>query len=203
MKFRAVLLKCLPVLGCALLLASCSSTAVSLDYQPSLGQKIPGPRKLSIGRFSDMRGEGSFYLGTVRTPLGTPLEIINTRIPVEDVARNAFAHGMSSRGMLAGAGAPYILSGEIIDLQCTQVVRPAAYARVRVNVIRAATQQIVFSRVYRGERESGAYLPGSGSPVPIMRELSSRALQDVVDRALDDSAMRARLSPSPYDRGVY
>ncbi len=202
MQFRAALLQCSSILGCVLLLASCGSTAVSLDYQPSLGQKVPGPRKVSIGRFSDMRGESSYYLGTVRTPLGTPLEVINTRIPVEEVARNAFAHGLRARGMLVGGGGPYVLTGEIIDLQCTQVVRPAAYVRIRVNIVRAGTQQIIFTRVYRGERESGAYVPGSGSPVPLMRDLTSRALQDVVDRALDDSAMRARLGSSSYG-GAY
>jgi hypothetical protein len=180
-----------------LLLANCSSTEVSLDYQPGLSQATPGPRKLSAGRFSDMRREGSYYLGTVRTPIGSPMERVNTRIPVEQVVRNAFAHGMSSRSMLSGRGAPYVLTGEILTLHCDQVIRPAAYAKIRVNVVRVSSGQVVFSRIYSGERENSAYLPGSGSPVPMLRELASRALQDVVDRALDDPALRARLSPSP------
>lgn len=180
-----------------LLLANCSSTAVSLDYQPNLSQGAPGPRKMSAGRFADMRGEGSYYIGTVRTPIGTPLERVNTKIPVDQVVRNAFAHGMTSRGMLAGRGAPYVLTGEILTLHTDQVIRPAAYAKIRVNVVRVSSGQVVFSRIYSGERENSAYLPGSGSPVPMLRELVSRALQDVVDRALDDSALRARLSPTP------
>jgi hypothetical protein len=180
-----------------LVLANCKSTEVSLDYQPGLSQSAPGPRKLSAGRFSDMRREGSYYLGTVRTPIGSPMERVNTRIPIEQVVRNAFAHGMSSRSMLSGRGAPYVLTGEILDLHCDQVIRPAAYAKIRVNVVRVSSGQVVFSRIYSGERENSAYLPGSGSPVPMLRELASRALQDVVDRALDDSALRARLSPSP------
>ncbi|HSI65528.1 MAG TPA: hypothetical protein VLE43_20545, partial [Candidatus Saccharimonadia bacterium] len=138
-----------------------------------------------------------YYLGTVRTPIGSPMERVNTRIPVEQVVRNAFAHGMTARGMLSGRGAPYVLTGEILDLHCDQVIRPAAYAKIRVNVVRISSGQVVFSRIYSGERENSAYLPGSGSPVPMLRELASRALQDVVDRALDDNALRARLSPSP------
>ncbi|MEZ0274868.1 MAG: hypothetical protein ACAH88_08175 [Roseimicrobium sp.] len=194
---RASLMRCLMALAGGLLLANCSSTEVSLDYQPGLSQAAPGPRKLSAGRFSDMRREGSYYLGTVRTPIGSPMERVNTRIPVEQVVRNAFAHGMTARGMLSGRGAPYVLTGEILDLHCDQVIRPAAYAKIRVNVVRASSGQVVFSRIYSGERENSAYLPGSGSPVPMLRELASRALQDVVDRALDDNALRARLSPSP------
>ena len=179
----------------AVLLSACGTTPVSLDYQPTLGQNIPGPRSIAVGRFADARREGAFYLGVVRTPIGTPLERITSRVPVDEVVRNAFSHGLSARGMLAAPGtAPYLMTGEILELECDQVVRPAGYARVRVNLVRTGTGQIVFSRIYAGERESGPYRPGSGSPIPALRELVSRALQDAVDRALDDRALRQRLA---------
>src|SRR6187402_3384038 len=100
-------------IGLAMTLVSCGTSTVSLDYQPTLGQNIPGPRKISVGRFADMRHESDYYLGEVRTPIGTPLERIASRVPVHQVVRNAFSHGLSSRGMLAGAGAPYVMTGEI------------------------------------------------------------------------------------------
>ncbi len=200
---RASLLAFLSAVGLSALLCSCGTTAVSLDYQPSLGQNIPGPKKLSVGRFADMRQEGAYYLGEVRTPIGTPLERINSRVPVDELVRNAFSHGLNARGMLSGLGSPYVLTGEILELKGDQVVRPAGYAKIRVNVIRTSSGQIVFSRVYSGERESGAYIPGSGSPIPAIRELTSRALQDVIDRALDDRAMRERLNPLPSPYGAY
>jgi hypothetical protein len=179
-------------------LPSCSTTAVSLDYQPKLGQNIPGPRTISVGRFADVRQEGAYYLGEVRTPIGTPLERITSRVPVDEVVRNAFSHGLSSRGMLSGSGAPFMITGEILELYGDQVVRPAGYAKIRVNLVRASSGQIVFSRTYSGERESGVYRPGSGSPVPVIRELTSRALQDTVDRALDDRDLRNRVNPDDY-----
>jgi hypothetical protein len=195
---RAPLFLFLSAVSLIAVLPSCSSTAISLDYQPKLGQNIPGPRKISVGRFSDTRHEGACYLGEVRTPIGTPLERITSRVPVDEVVRNAFSHGLSSRGMLSGPGAPYVLSGEILELQGDQVVRPAGYAKIRVNLVRASSGQIVFSRIYSGERESTIYRPGSGSPVPAIRELVSRALQDAVDHALDDRALRDRLSSEEY-----
>jgi hypothetical protein len=179
-------------------LPSCSTTEISLDYQPKLGQNIPGPRKISVGRFADTRQEGAYYLGEVRTPIGTPLERISSRVPVDEVVRNAFSHGLSSRGMLSGPGASYVITGEILELQGDQVVRPAGYAKIRVNLVHSSSGQIVFSRIYSGERESGIYRPGSGSPVPIIRELISRALQDVVDHALDDGALRENLNSEGY-----
>jgi hypothetical protein len=195
---RAPLLLLLSAVSVIATLPGCSTTAISLDYQPKLGQNIPGPRKISVGRFADTRHEGAYYLGEVRTPIGTPLERISSRIPVDEVVRNAFSHGLSSRGMLSGPGAPYVLTGEILELQGDQVVRPAGYAKIRVNLVRASSGQIVFSRTYAGERESSIYRPGSGSPVPTIRELVSRALQEAVDRALDDRALRDHLSPDGY-----
>ncbi|TLD70605.1 hypothetical protein FEM03_12885 [Phragmitibacter flavus] len=179
----------------AALLSSCGSTStITLDYQPT-GQTITGPRKVAVGRFIDHRRVGSYHLGAVRTPIGTTMEELTTRVPVEQVVRNAFAHGLSSRRMLTEQnGAQFILTGEILEFAADQLVRPGAYAKVRVNLVREGSGQIIFSRVYTGERAGSAYLPGSGSPVPALQEMASRALQDTVDKALDDPSLRSRLS---------
>ena len=185
------------VAATALLLCSCETAQVSLDYQPYPGQALPGRPDYTVGRFINMRGEGSFYLGTVRTPIGAPIENVTLHTPVEEAVKNAFAHALNTRGMLASpTGANYIITGEILELYCQMIVRPYAYARVRVNVVKAGSGQIVFSRVYAGERQSAAYRPGSGSPVPLLRDLTSRALQDAVDRAVDDPELRSRTGGS-------
>lgn len=190
----------LHALAPALLLASCgfNTTVVSLDYQPGRGQSIPGPAVIRVGRFADMRQVGEFTLGTVRTPIGTPLEKIATRVPVESIVRNAFAYGLKSRRMLAPAGSgSFTLSGEIMDLECHQTLQPSAFARVRVNLVRPGSGQIVFSRVYQASRQGATYAPGSGSPVPGLADLAARALQNVVDRALDDRDLRRWLLDDP------
>ncbi|HYF35536.1 MAG TPA: hypothetical protein VD994_09630, partial [Prosthecobacter sp.] len=134
------------------------------------------------------------YLGTVRTQIGTPVEEVQTRLPVAQVATNAFGHGLQARGMLTSPrAARYVVTGEVLDLYCQMLVRPYGYARVRVTVLEAGSGQILYSRVYEGERQNSAYLPGSGSPVGSLSALVSGALQDVVDKALDDSNLRSRL----------
>ncbi|GAA5132412.1 hypothetical protein GCM10023213_00560 [Prosthecobacter algae] len=178
-------------------LVSCSTTSqVSLDYVPGPGHVKPGQPEFATRPFSDQRGIGPMDLGTVRTQIGTPLEYVQTRVPVSQVVTNAFGHGLQTRNMLtAPRSARYVVTGDVMDLYCQMLVRPYGYARVRVTVLDAASGQIVHSHVYSGERSSRAYVPGSGSPVPTLRDLVSGALQDAVDQALDDPRLRNRLRP--------
>ncbi|HEY1053048.1 MAG TPA: hypothetical protein VGE39_24930 [Prosthecobacter sp.] len=190
--------------GAALALgfSSCttSTSVVSLDYVPS-GQIVRGAPEFAVGQFKDKRGMNPQVLGQVRLPVGPAVDTVQTRLPVSDIVRNAFAHGLEARGMLSQTPRPrYLLRGDIQDLRVQLLVHPYGYARIRVNVVDQASGGVVYSRVYEAERQSNAYRPGSGSPVPMLRELTSRALQEAVDRALDDPQMRARLG-SGNDEG--
>ena len=205
MKRAHRLLRLISSIALAALVSSCVSSQVSLDYQPRPGSILRGNPEFGVGQFTNLRREGPFFLGTVRMPIGTPVENVTTRTPVEVIVPNAFAHALEARGMLNGNDrAKYIITGEVLDLYCQQIVHPYGYARLRINIIRAGSGQIVFSRIYTGERQSTAYRPGSGSPVPLLRELTSRALQDAVDAALDDREMRARIGnrPPTYTPGM-
>jgi hypothetical protein len=195
----------IPCIAAATLLSGCISSQVSLDYQPRPGQMMRGNADFGVGQFVNLRREGPYFLGTVRMPIGTPVENVTTRTPIEQVVPNAFAHALEARGMLNGNDrAKYIVTGEVLDLYCQQIIHPYGYARLRVNIIRAGSGQVIFSRIYTGERQSTAYRPGTGSPVPLLRDLTSRALQDAVDAALDDREMRARIGdrPSGYTPGM-
>lgn len=179
----------------AISLCSCTTTTqVSLDYVPGSGQVIQGGAEFITQPFVDRRDVGPNELGTVRTQLGTPIEHVQTRVPVAQIVTNAFGHALQSRKMLsAKSAARYMITGEVLDLQCNLLVRPYGYAKLRVNVIEAGTGRIVHSGVYEGERQGSAYIPGSGTPVPLLGDLASGALQQAVDQALDDPSMRAQL----------
>lgn len=180
-------------------LAACTTTSqISLDYASGVGHVQPGAAEFVTQAFVDRRDTGTHDLGTVRTQLGTPLEHVQTRVPVADLVTNAFGYALQTRGMLARrSGARYIVTGEVLDLQCKLLVHPYGYARLRVSVLDAATGRVLHTGTYEGERQSRAYVPGSGSPVPLLGDLTSGALQDAVDRALDDSEMRARINARP------
>jgi hypothetical protein len=182
------------------ILSSCSSSSstISLSYQPkpNLAQGVP---IFAQGDFLDKRNSSPLYLGTIRTQIGTPLEHLNTRFPVSQIVSNAFGHALASRGMLSPVqNAKFIFVGDILDLNTKLLVTPYAYARIRVNLIQAGTGQILASRTYTSEKQGSPYLPGSGSPVPILNNLCSAALQDVIDRAVDDPFFRTKTTDSTF-----
>lgn len=191
------------LLGCAVVLASCTTTSqISLDYASTPGHIKPGAPEFATQSFIDRRDVGTHDLGTVRTQVGTPVEFIQTRIPVAEVVTNAFGYGLEARGMLSPrSGARFIITGEVLDLHCKLLVHPYGYARIRLSVLEAATGRVLHTAVYEGERQSRAYVPGTGSPVPLLGDLASGALQDAVDRALDDPAMRSRVGARFGDGG--
>lgn len=203
MNFRCFL----AILGAAACfsLSSCSnSSVVSLDYVPRPGRMLRGAPDFAVGQFKDKRGEQPQTLGHVRLPIGPAVDTIQTRLPVSDVVRNAFGYALESRGMLATeVKGRFILTGEIQDLRSQLLVHPYGYARIRVNVVEATSGRVIFTKVYEGERQGNAYRPGSGSPVPVLRELTSRALQEAVDRALDDTTMRQQIGAGTDDRPRY
>lgn len=201
-------LRCLSVLlgaAAACLLSACAnSSVISLDYVPQPGRMLRGTPDFAVGEFKDKRDVPPQTLGYVRLPIGPTVDTIQTSLPITDVVRNAFGYAMEARGMLATeVKGRFVLTGEIQDLRSQLLVHPYGYARIRVNVIEAASGRVLFTHVYTGERQSTAYRPGSGSPVPILRELTSRALQDAVDRALDDHAMRQQIGTGSDSRPRY
>lgn len=189
----------------SLSLSSCSnSSVISLDYVPQPGRMLRGTPDFAVGQFKDKRGEQTQTLGHVRLPIGPTVDTIQTRLPVSDVVRNAFGYALESRGMLAtDVKGRFIITGEIQDLRSQLLVHPYGYARIRVNVVEATSGRVIYTHVYEGERQSNAYRPGSGSPVPILRDLTSRALQDCVDRALDDTRMRQQIGTGSDNRPRY
>lgn len=197
----------LVLLGASALLglASCTnSSVVSLDYVPQPGMMVRGTPDFTVGEFKDRRGMPAQTLGHVRLPVGPSVDTVQTRLPISDIVRNAFGYALESRGMMAPDGkARFLLTGDIQDLRSQLLVHPYGYARIRVNVQDTASGRVLFSKIYEGERQSGAYRPGSGSPVPVLRELTSRALQEAVDRALDDAAMRQRIGTGVDSRPRY
>jgi hypothetical protein len=186
-----MLLRLAAIFFAVLGLSGCFTAQVSLDYLPRPGMHVMGRPEVGVGQFYDNRGVSSYYLGTSRNAIGTPTEYVMLRVPADEAVRNAFLHALEARTMLAdGAGQKYYLSGEIEVLRSSIIKKPFAEVVLRVHLLAAGSERIVFRRTYSSQRAAPGFAFGYQDTVQVMRELASRALQDAVDKALDDPALR-------------
>ena len=89
-----------------------------------------------------------------------------------------------------------VLSGAITRLDADQYVRKEANVAVDVALIEPSTGRRVFSKSYKSEKvEGSAFSMATGvfGSVDDLRALTSAALQEVVDGALDDPELRAAI----------
>jgi hypothetical protein len=182
--------------GVVLAVAGCGTSPVSLEYRAPTGPGAApsGPRVVMVGAFADRRGLGPHYVGVVKSPVGTPIHYVETRIPVAQVVGNGFGYGLEVRNMRAQPGASrFVLGGEIQDLQSEHLARPYASARILVTLMDRRSNQVVFQKVYRSERLLPARVPSEEGSKRLLAGLASQALGEVIDQALDDPAFRAVL----------
>jgi hypothetical protein len=196
--FRTRLLLTLASLT-TIVLSSCS-TVITLDYVPDRARGVMGEPVCGVAQFRDQRGMAPTMLGSVGIPgvskiAEVPLTNVYLSVPVDEAVHNAFTHALDHRKMLSSGTRPkFQLAGEVLDLHCELFKNPYAVAQLRVNLIETATGRILHTQVSKAERQSVFYIQGTTDPMPIMREITSRALQDAVDQALDKPELREAMN---------
>jgi hypothetical protein len=180
-------------------LSSCTTTTVSLDYLPNPARGIDGPAQFAVGAFVDQRGVQPTSIGRVNVPgisniTEVPLEHVHLSLPASEAVRNAFGHALEARKMLVKHSSPrFLITGEIIDLHCEVYEFPYARVVLRVNVVDARTGRIIHTKEHTSSRQAVFPDVSKVNPVPQMRDVTARALQDAVDLALDDKELRAAI----------
>jgi hypothetical protein len=178
----------------ALCLASCT-TVVTLDYRERGGVSDDAPAAIAVDSFLDQRGLKPHYLGTVGV-IGVeklapvPMEHVVLSTPIAQAVEQTFEQALANRGHLTARNAQYRISGEVIDLHCELIRSPYASAHLRIRVS-DASGRTVYQTDSKAKRQSVFFLRGTRDPVPAMREVTSRALQDAVDQVLDSAPFRA------------
>lgn len=186
------------ILIVSVLVACSTTTRVALDYTPlsSPSAALQSRPLVVVGRFADNRGEPANWLGAIRGGYGNPLKNLETIHPVSELVAKAFADGLRARGVLAEGDGPYVLSGVIRALDCNQVARLEANADIQVVLTEAVSGREVFSQPYKAGNVEGSlfsFKAGILGSVEDLRALTAKTLQQVVDAALDDPALRNAL----------
>ena len=179
--------------------AGCSTTAVPLGHAPAAnvaGSMAPA-LPMVVGSFQDARNaRDERWIGAIHGEFGNAVATLHADVPVSDLVRNAFVDALKARGIAADArrvGAR--LEGRIITLECDQSVRREATIKIEL-VIRDANGIETFTRSYASSRVDRSPLSFStrvfGSTDEV-RAVMDKTLRDTVERALNDSALRAAL----------
>jgi len=124
------------------------------------------------------------------------LKVLALDKPVSDVIKAAFEDGLKARGAsptLTG-GQPQ-LTGVIRKFECDQYVRREATIELELTVL-DSSGHTKFTRNYRSNNIDGSILTlstGVFASIDDLRVVMERTLRETVDKALDDSALRAAL----------
>jgi uncharacterized lipoprotein YajG len=178
-----------------LLISACSTNSVNLSYKPpaTVIPKAQDAPTITVGSFVDQRGETATWFGAIRGGYGNPLKKLEATPSVSAVVQTAFKDGLQSRGLLSNTGdGTYQLSGMIKKFDCSQYVRREAHAEIEVHIFDKAGKQ-VFSQTYTADELEGSLLAlnvGVFASVETLRALAEKSLSEVVDKSLDNSALR-------------
>jgi hypothetical protein len=172
-------------------LTSCVTTKESLDYSEAAasGLRKGGKANVTVSLFQDRRGMEPNYLGQVRPGGGLTFKKIETNIPVVDVVKNTFGYGLHIRGMAGQPGkSGWRIGGIIREFNCDQVVRSGSNVELLVMLYQPGAETPAFRKTYQAEKTETSLAIGDTN---LLKTLASSALQEVVDRALDDPELRA------------
>ena len=191
----------LTALICAGALAGCVTRDVGLKYTaPTTAASASAAAPVvTAGSFIDQRGEPATWLGAIRGGFGNPLKTLDAIPSVSSLVQTAFTDGLRARGFKATGGArAYQIAGVIKKLDCSQMVRREAHAIVEVSVYDTSGGKELFTRTYTADNQEGSLLAlnvGVFASVDRLRALAEKTLSQIVDQALDDSALRNVMQP--------
>ena len=182
-------------------LTGCVTRDVGLKYTTTTAAAAASPTApaVSAGSFIDQRGEPPTWLGAIRGGYGNPVKTLDATPSVSSVVQTAFADGLQARGFkTSGSAKAYQVAGVIKKLDCSQYVRREAHAEIEVSVYASSGGKALFTRTYTTDNLEGSLLAvntGVFASVDTLRALAEKTLDQVVDKALDDSALRNVMQP--------
>jgi uncharacterized lipoprotein YajG len=191
----------LAVVASAVAATACSTHAVGLKYAapPTAAAASATAPAVSVGSFIDQRGEPPTWMGAIRGAFGEPVKKLDATPSVSALVKTAFADGLQARGFKVSGGAKaYQVAGVIKRLDSSQFVRREAHAEIEVSVYDTSGGKALFTRTYTADNQEGsltAWDTNYFGSVEKLRALAEKTLNQVVDKALDDSALRSVLQP--------
>lgn len=179
------------------LLISCSTTKVGMTYNaPVESQTFANTRPIELGSFIDQRNEPPTWLGAIRGGYGNPLKNLESNVPVSQLVQEAFSSALQAHGAALSTSEPEIqISGVIKKLFCNQLIQREADIEIELQFTEISSKKILFSRTYSATNyETAFFASGVFASIEDLRVFTERTLREVIDKALNDSAVRLALA---------
>ena len=182
-----------------LLLGGCSTYVVSMKYEPT-GQIVanaPGQVIAIVGSFTDERGEDSNWLGALKGGPGNSPKTLRTEKPIKETVEAAFADALRVRNMLGTKeNSKVAIEGIIMRFDCNYYVNREAQAYLRVNVVALPSRALLFSSVYRTNKNEWGLAGGMLGEAYQLAGFAQTTLNETIDKALSDPRfIEAMLNP--------
>lgn len=182
-----------------------ATPADARDYIVELSYVAPadvrqGEPSFVLGAVTDGREHGPNWLGAIRGGYGNPLKVLLTDGPVSQAVAAAVRDGLGARNLVAGDGARFRLDVHVVQFDCNQYARKEAHIELALRLIDQATDAAAYEHNTRVDRVEGSVLSlrtGIFASTEELRALANAALQEAVDRALDDPGLIAALAQPP------
>jgi len=182
---------------CLGFLGGCSTNSVGLTYKPTTTiVPIASNTSVSVGSFVDQRGESATWFGAIRGGFGNPLKVLEASPSISALVAAAFSQGLRDRGFQASGDGHHQIVGLIQKLDCDQYERREAHVEIEVSVIDTSSGKQLFNHTYSAKNLEGSIVAlnaGIFGSVEKLRALAEKTLSEVVDKALDDSALQHAL----------
>jgi uncharacterized lipoprotein YajG len=179
-------------------LVACGTTAVTLKYDPANVQQAAASaqQSIAIAAVTDKRKHDPNWLGAIRGGFGNPLKTLETSMPVKDLVAAAYADGLKARGLLASDTPRYDMRVIVNQYDSNQYVRREAHIRFAVTVVDKTSGKELFADNIAVDKVAGSLIAldaGIFAEVEDLRLLANQALQEAVDKTLNDADFVAKL----------
>ncbi len=177
-------------------LSGCSTHASKVEYEgagidPS--QVEPTVTEIIV---SDERRTDSDWLGAIRGGYGNVLKTLRTEESTDAVVDKIYTAALNKSGIMSNTDdAPYSLRVAISKFDCSYYFNREAHAHVDVSLIVNDSSKIKFSKSYKSDLVESGVGAGIFGDVDTLRDLAEKAMNETVDKMLQDPEFIAALLP--------
>lgn len=193
---KALRIACL--LGVLSILFGCSTTAVTLRYEPTTPVKIEPDAKpvAAIGTITDIRKEDDpRWFGAIRGGFGNPLKRLVGDRPMNETVARSLSDALKERQLLAsGDGVVVRVEGTIQKLECNYYWNRDAHAQLLLNLVDAKSNVLLYSQSQRTDNSETGAGAGIFGDVNHLAEFMQKTLNQTIDKFFSDPVFMSVLT---------